>query len=182
MGNVHLHQRCVATLSPENAISVIMICTSKKWPISATMIELGGRRPHTMHHRPPKDIYEAKVFRAFAASACLPVESISPGDASKREPDVLCTLAGVGHCFELSEVFWERPDKRGDSLAKGLKNESDRFSYPLLQSLEQSLERKAAKTYELHDRPCSLLLYYATQNPYEPYESLFEEQEHNHIC
>lgn len=111
---------------------------------------------------------------------------------------MLCSLAGNDHYFELSKVYWERPDEPGYTLAKGLNrsheaaqlkstliaqgktNEANTiataglFEYPLLQSFTQSLERKLKKSYALHNRPCSLLLYYADQNPAESYDLLFE--------
>jgi hypothetical protein len=145
-----------------------------------------------------KDVRELEVFRAFVAAAQMPVALESIRHCPDPEPDVLCSFAGEDHYFELSEVFWEVPGQPGYTLAKGL-HESEkaarlksqllakgrteqasavetagRFPYPPLLSLKQSLERKRTRTYSLHRRQCSLLLYYGRQSPFEPYDLLFE--------
>lgn len=125
----------------------------------------------------PKDARELDVFRAFVAAGHLPVNSETISHRPEPEPDVLCSLAGGDHYFELSEVFWESPNKPGYTVAKGLhesvkaskliaQGKTDnasmgQFGYPPLLSFKQSLERKLTRHYTLHnERPCSLLLYY----------------------
>ena len=146
-----------------------------------------------------KDAHELEVFRAFVAASNLPVaaESIQHSCEGTNEPDILCSIRGVDEYFELSEVHWETPKRRGQTLtkgyhmsdeaakskanliAKGRIAEADaivtagQFGYPPLESLAQSFERKIGKKYSLNNRPFSLLLYYDHQSPYEPYDWLF---------
>lgn len=145
-----------------------------------------------------KGARELEVFRAFVAAAQIPVTLESISHRPEPEPDVLCSCAGEDRYFELSEIFWEIPGQPGRTLARGL-HESEKaaqlksrllaegkteeasavetagqFPYPVLLPLKQSLERKVTKAYSLGNRPCSLLLYYGLQNPFQPYDLLFE--------
>lgn len=153
-----------------------------------------------MNRHASKKESELEVFRAFAAAAHLPIasESINQPPEHTNEPDILCSVGGADHYFELSEVFCETPARSGETLAKGLRQSGEaaglksrlaaqgktaeanqivtggQSRYPPLLPFKQSLERKTAKSYALRGRPCSLLLYYARQNWFEPYDLLFE--------
>jgi hypothetical protein len=154
-----------------------------------------------VHSTGPKENRELEVFRGFVEASPLAVASESIRHRPEPEPDILCSVAGRDHYFELSEVLWESPEEPGRTVAKG-HHESERaahrktelirqgktlaaagvvtaggFGYPPLLSLRQSLERKATKSYTLNGRPCSLLLFYSNQSPVEPYDYLFECQD-----
>ena len=57
---------------------------------------------------PSKDARELEIFRAFVASACLAVAPESISHRPEPEPDVLCSVEGSDHYFELSEVLAQR--------------------------------------------------------------------------
>jgi hypothetical protein len=154
-----------------------------------------------MYANTPKDDRELEVFRGFVEASHLAISPESIRHRPEPEPDILCTVTGDDQYFELSEVLWEAPGEPGRTIMKGY-YESERaarrkaaliaeeklteadqvvtaggLGYPPLVSLKQSLARKTAKSYALHDRPCSLLLFYANQNPMEPYDLLFDCQD-----
>jgi hypothetical protein len=147
-----------------------------------------------------KNDRELEVFSGFVAASRLPVapDTIRHSPENVDEPDVLCSVGGCEEYFEITEIFWERPEIPGETLAKGL-HESGRaakrksgliadgkpeeagqivtvgsFGYPPLLSIKQSLQRKISKPYALSGKPCSLLLYYDRQSPVEPYDLLYE--------
>ena len=95
----------------------------------------------------PKDARELDVFRGFVASAHLPVSPESISHRPEPEPDVLCLLAGVYRYFELSEVLWERPDRPGDTLAKGF-HKSGKAAHLRSTLIAQGKMDEANKSYD----------------------------------
>ena len=149
----------------------------------------------------PKCRHELEVFRAFLSASRLPAEldSVRCFDEEGRDgcPDIVCTIAGRDCYFELSEVLWEG-SRPGNTLAKGLAESEKRarqkqslveqgrldeaeairtwgsFGYPPLESLFCALERKRAKRYSVPRGPLSLLVYYERQDPFEPFDWIYD--------
>jgi hypothetical protein len=149
-----------------------------------------------------KQIREIEVFRGFVAASCLPVDDSSILGQGPPRPDIRCVFTAQGErLFELAEVLWEDldPDAATAGLAHGLalsERASRRkaalvaagreeeaqsiqtwggYRYPCLTSLIRVLEKKCARRYQTDGLPVHLLLYYARQNPLEPFKRLVDQ-------
>jgi hypothetical protein len=99
---------------------------------------------------------ELAIFASFANRMNLGAEDVRNGDATKGEPDILCTLQGEGEvAYELAEAcapeFAEaetRARKDKDSVAFAWGNDVS----------EVTIRNKLQKTYCVQ-RPLDLLLY-----------------------
>lgn len=113
---------------------------------------------------------ELEVFRAFAMAAGIGVDEGSARNAKPPEPDIVCSIAGAPHYFELGEIA---DTSVAYSLAKALeKDEPTGGPFSQMEPFRDILTSKAGKTYVANGNPIDLLLHYQKQTP--PWKEYFD--------
>lgn len=111
-----------------------------------------------------KELWEQKVFTAFAQHSGLSISGASIASCQPPMPDIRCDLDGRAYFFELAEIV---PEKQAEALgtkglySSGFPDPDERGPHAMVHIIKQ----KQAKTYETADAPVDLLLYFNKDFP-----------------
>lgn len=111
-------------------------------------------------------IEESKVFVGFVSASGLSIDPYDHENEDPPIPDIRATIAGETYYFELGEITdqglaWAM----ADSLKTG---EITGCAFSQLDPLLKMFKSKCSTQYQTCGNPVDLLLFYSTQDPYEP--------------
>jgi hypothetical protein len=100
---------------------------------------------------------EMLVFQAFALASGLPVDEGSAENRDPPYPDILCTIYGQKHWFELGQITNEEV---AEKLSPNRRKQDGGFSYDQEEPFVKIISSKAEKKYETEGAPVDLILHF----------------------
>jgi hypothetical protein len=104
-----------------------------------------------------KRALEMLVFLRFAAASGLPIDEGSPENRDPNYPDILCTISGQRHWFELGRIIHEEV---AEKLNANQSKHVGGFSYNQEEPLVYVVTEKAKKNYNTENAPVDLILHF----------------------
>lgn len=104
-----------------------------------------------------KRAIEMLVFQSFAAASGLQVDEGSAENRDPDYPDILCTISGQKHWFELGRIINEEV---AEKLNPNRRKQDGGFSYDQEKPLTDVVKNKAERKYVTEGAPVDLVLHF----------------------
>ena len=104
-----------------------------------------------------KRAQELMIFESFASASGLPIDRGSPENRDPDYPDILCTISGQRHWFELAQIIHEEVAEKVNPRRRKI---DGGFSYDQEQPFLEVIKSKASKKYVTEGLPVDLILHF----------------------